>query len=119
GRTDGGRGRRPLDDAVLAHGRLGTHGPGITYRRAGDRFLLIELGEMVLDLELRLGVEALVRWLGAHVPHGVIDVTAGVRSLLVQVDGTTLTVGRLLSAVRTAEHELDDVLAEPFPSRVV
>ena len=51
---------RPVaDDAVLARrrGRPATR-PAVTYRRAGDRFLLVEYGPMALDLALRLRVHA-------------------------------------------------------------
>jgi urea carboxylase len=93
--------------------------PVVTYRRAGDRFLLVEYGPMTLDLELRLRVHALDRWVAEHLRDGVVDATPGVRSLLVQVDGDVLTVERALDALRAAEDEVADVLAEPFPSRVV
>ena len=36
--------------------------PEVTLRRAGDRFLLVEFGDMVLDLELRLWAHALDDW---------------------------------------------------------
>ena len=93
--------------------------PGMTYRQAGDRFLLVEFGDMVLDLDLRLRVHALERWIRDHIRAGVVDTTAGVRSLLVQVDGDRLTVAGALDAIRHAEEELIDVADLPFPSRVV
>jgi urea carboxylase len=49
----------------------------------------------------------------------VVDATAGVRSLLVQVDGKHLTVAGALDALERAQEELVDVLDQPFPSRVV
>ncbi len=111
-------GGRP-SDAVLAVTEPTDDAPAITYRRAGDRFLLVEHGPMTLDLELRLRVHALDRWAREHLGPGLVDATAGVRSLLVQVDGERLTVERALHALRAAEAELPDVVAEPFPSRIV
>ncbi len=93
--------------------------PEITYRRAGDRFLLVELGPMALDLDLRLHVHALDRWAVANLGPGLVDATAGVRSLLLQVDGRRLTVARALAAVREAVGELADVSERAFPSRIV
>jgi urea carboxylase len=90
----------------------------VTFRHAGDRFLLVEYGDMILDLELRLRVQALDRWVHHHLP-GVIDATAGVRSLLVQVDGDTLSVSAAIDALRVAQNELADVAEEPFASRIV
>jgi urea carboxylase len=112
-------GRGSLDDAVLARRDAVDGAPEVTFRQAGDRFLLIEYGDMKLDLELRLRVHALDRWVSQHVGDGLVDATAGVRSLLVQVDGDRLTVPRLLDAVRVSQDELDDVASEPFESRVV
>ena len=58
----------------------------MTYRRSGDRHLLVEYGPMVLDLALRCRVHALEQWLAGHPQAGVVDATPGIRSLLVQVD---------------------------------
>ena len=73
--------------------------PGVTYRRAGDRFVLVEYGPMMLDLELRARVHALEQWVAANL-DGVVDATAGVRSLLVQVDGHTRSVDGVATALR-------------------
>jgi urea carboxylase len=106
------------DDAVLARREpAGTH-PGTTYRRAGDRFLLVEYGPMVLDLALRVRVHVLERWVREHLPE-VVDVTAGVRSLLVQVDGRRLTVDGAQRILAAGEDDLGDVEHTALPSRVV
>ena len=102
-----------IDDAVLACSG------DTTYRRAGDRFLLVELGPMTLDLDLRLRVHALERWVSEHLGAGLVDATAGVRSLLLQVDGADLTVERALDALRHAEAEIAEIADAPVPSRIV
>ena len=51
-----------VDDGVLARREPDGDHPGVTYRRAGDRFLLVEYGPMTLDLELRVRVHALEQW---------------------------------------------------------
>jgi urea carboxylase len=108
-----------LDDAVLARRPASDDGPEVTVRQAGDRFVLVELGPMTLDLDLRLRVHALDRWVQAELGPGVVDATAGVRSLLVQVDGHRLTVEAAADALLRAQEELTDVVDQPFPSRVV
>jgi urea carboxylase len=106
-------------DAVLARrDDVDSDHPGVSYRRAGDRFLLVEYGPMTLDLELRARVHALEQWVAANL-DGVIDATAGVRSLLVQVDGETRGVSSALSALQRAEDELGAVREMEFESRVV
>jgi len=74
---------------------------------------------MTLDLALRMRVHLLEQWVADHVQRGVVDVTAGVRSLLVQVDGDELSVDRAFELVRTAEDDLGDIEQQPCPSRVV
>jgi urea carboxylase len=104
---------------VLDRVRVRPEEPEVIFRQAGDRFLLVEYGEMTLDLELRLRVQALLRWTAQHLCTGVVDATAGVRSLLLQVDGDELTVEGAMDALRNAQNELGDIVDEPFESRVV
>jgi urea carboxylase len=99
--------------------RVDTGDCTVTFRQGGDRFVLVEYGEMTLDLALRLRVQALDRWVQEHLRDGVVDATAGVRSLLVQLDLDSLSVTRAVEALRRAQEELRDVVDEPFPSRVV
>ncbi len=108
-----------LDDAVLARIPAAPGQPEVTFRQAGDRFLLVEYGDMALDLELRLRAHALDRWAHQNLGAGMVDATAGVRSVLIQVDGERLTVSRALDALTAAHTDIDDVLAEPVPSRIV
>jgi urea carboxylase len=111
--------RVPVDDAVVAHDPPAGDRPAVTYRRAGDRFVLVELGDMALDLELRLRVHALDRWVADHLGSRIVDATPGVRSLLVQVDGDRMTTGQAIDALRRGVVELGDVDHEDFPSRIV
>jgi len=107
------------DDAVLARDGVPGEPSEVTYRQAGDRFLLVEFGPMTLDLELRLRVEALDSWVRDHLTDGLVDATPGIRSLLLQVDGRRLTTGQALGAVREAVAELGEVTDRTFPSRIV
>ncbi|MCU1453979.1 MAG: urea carboxylase, partial [Acidimicrobiales bacterium] len=104
---------------VLARDEADADHPAVAYRQAGDRFLLVELGPMELDLQLRLRVQALDRWAHEHLGPGLVDATAGVRSLLLQVDGDRLTTAMALDAAREACRHLGALADEPFPSRIV
>ena len=53
--------------------------PQVVYRRAGDKYMLIEYGALILDLELRLRVHALMQWLELNKPEGIIELTPGIR----------------------------------------
>ncbi|EGD57757.1 urea carboxylase [Novosphingobium nitrogenifigens DSM 19370] len=93
--------------------------PEVTYRRQGDRHLLVEYGPIVLDLELRLRVHALMLELDALGLPGVIDVTPGVRSVQVHYDARALSQAALLDALVAAEDRLGGLDDFVIPSRVV
>jgi urea carboxylase len=109
-------GRLPsvLDRVEASPGR-----PALTFRRSGDHHLLVEVGEAVLDLDLRVRVHQLMTWLADEQVPGITDLTPGIRSLQIQVDGDTLDVPRAIGIVRTAERELPVVDDVVLPSRVV
>lgn len=93
--------------------------PALAFRRSGDHHLLVEVGEAVLDLDLRVRVHQLMRWLEDERVAGVTDLTPGIRSLQIQVDGDTLDVERSIDLVRTAERDLAPVDDVVLPSRTV
>ena len=93
--------------------------PAVTYRRSGDRYLLVEYGEPVLDIELRVRVHLLMeRLLAAEIP-GAVDVTPGIRSLQVHVDGERLTVEGALAVVREIDDGLPAADDVRIPGRIV
>jgi urea carboxylase len=104
---------------VLATTPAGDDGPAVTYRRSGDRALLVEYGDQVLDLGLRVRVQLLFERLEAAALPGVVDVTPGIRSLQVHVDGSRLTVDGALEAVRAIDAELPSGDGVRIASRVV
>ena len=95
------------------------HRPRVVYRRQGDRHLLVEYGPIVLDLELRLRIHALMLELQAMALPGVIDVTPGIRSLQVHYDSRVLSQSRLLQALADAEDRLGGLDDFETPSRIV
>ena len=74
---------------------------GIAIRRAGDEDILIEFGEMKLDFELRLRVQALRDALGAAAIPGIIALTPGIRSLQIHFDSTRISRNAVMDAVNT------------------
>ena len=93
--------------------------PSTVYRADGDKYLLVEYGPNVLDLNLRFRVHALEAQLRAANLAGVLDITPGVRSLHIHYDGKRLRREALLEALAECERrlpELDDIVV---PSRIV
>jgi urea carboxylase len=109
------RDRSPILARLAARG---TH-PEVVYRRAGDRNLLIEYGPPVLDLELRLRVHALMRWLEQIAPAGIIDLTPGIRSLQIHFEPRALGADRLLELLMLGEETLASIDELAIPTRSV
>lgn len=107
------------DDGVLGRVPEGPGRPAVTYRRSGDDNLLVEYGEMVLDLSLRARVHALHQHLEQLRVPGIVDLTPGIRSLQVKVDPSVLSTKRLLGLVREIEAALPASSELVVPSRTV
>ncbi|SCC91154.1 Urea carboxylase [Thiomonas sp. X19] len=95
------------------------HPVGVVYRVAGDKNLLVEYGPLVLDLELRLRVHALMQWIEAQHLPGIIDLTPGIRSLQIHYDNRVLPLPDLLQVLQRAEAALPPAEDMEVPSRIV
>ena len=109
----------PLGSPVLRTLPATGDRPGVFYRRQGDRNLLVEYGAIVLDLELRLRVHALMLEIARLDLPGVIDIVPGIRSLQIHFDSRVLPQARLLDALVDAEERLGSLDDFEIPSRVV
>ncbi|MEY4932231.1 MAG: hypothetical protein RLZZ403_551, partial [Pseudomonadota bacterium] len=98
---------------------LGTVDPAVCYRQAGDKYLLVEYGPAVLDLELRFRVHALMTWLQAQRVTGVLELTPGIRSLQIHYDSRAISQSSLLALLEAAEHELPAIDDMEVESRIV
>jgi urea carboxylase len=93
--------------------------PQVVYRRAGDKYLLVEYGPLVLDLELRLRVHALMSAVQSQDPAGLIDLTPGIRSLQIHYDSRVLPLSRLLERLMAAEEALATLDGLEIDTRIV
>ena len=91
----------------------------VAYRQSGDKYLLIEYGELVLDLNLRFRVHALMQWLEAKSINGIIDLTPGIRSLQVHFESLILPVKQLIQILQKGESELPSIDEMEVPTRIV
>jgi urea carboxylase len=107
------------DGGVLGRQSSSDEEPSVTYRRSGDDNLLVEYGEMKLDLALRMRVHALGERLAAEGVPGIVDLTPGIRSLQVHVDPDALPVEKALGLVRELERDLPPTADLEVPSRSV
>jgi urea carboxylase len=107
------------DAAIVAILPARHAGPNVVYRRAGDKYLLVEYGPLVLDLELRLRVHALMRWLEDAGHPGILELTPGIRSLQVHYDSRKLPLELLLDLLLGAEESLPSIDSMQIETRIV
>jgi urea carboxylase len=110
-----------LEDSSAVLRRIEAEPPAVdvAYRRAGDKYLLVEYGPLVLDLRLRFRVHSLMTWLARSGLPGILDVTPGIRSLQIHYESRLLSEARLLDALARAEQELPPVDDVVVPTRIV
>ncbi|SKC21566.1 urea carboxylase [Kosakonia radicincitans] len=93
--------------------------PAIVYRQAGDNYILIEYGDNVLDLALRLRVHLLMEQLRKRAHPGVKELSPGVRSLQVRYDSLAISQQELVALLLELESHIGDVSQMKVPSRIV
>ncbi|MDO3383773.1 urea carboxylase [Gilvimarinus algae] len=93
--------------------------PEVVYRQAGDKYLLMEYGPLVMDLRFRLRVHAMMEALKAEPIDGIIELSPGVRSLQVNYDSRVLHQRDLVEQLLAIEHRLPPVDQMRVPSRVI
>ena len=103
-----------LADLSASDGR-----PRVVYRQQGDRNILVEYGPIVLDLELRIRIHALMIELERMALPGVIDIVPGIRSLQLHFDGVALDQAAALAALVAAEERLGGLDDFTIPSRII
>ncbi|KFC70999.1 ATP-dependent urea carboxylase [Devosia sp. LC5] len=91
----------------------------VVYRRQGDDNLLVEYGDMSLDIALRLRVHLLMEAIQRDGKIGAIDLTPGIRSLQIHYDSTAMSRSRLLGLLGEIEKSLPAAEEVVVPSRIV
>ena len=93
--------------------------PRVVYRIAGDQYLLVEYGEMVLDLNLTFHVYNLDGELKKRAIEGIMETAPGVRSLLINYDCLRLPLPDLLQELCRIEHDLPALGEGEVSSRLI
>ena len=107
------------DDCIVSLRAESGELPRVTYRRAGDKYLLVEYGPIILDFELRFRAHVLMTRLEARGLNGIIDLTPGIRSLQVHYDSRILALDALLAVLSDIEDTIGDIGDIEVPSRIV
>jgi urea carboxylase len=91
----------------------------ITIRCCGDQNLLVEYGELELDLLLRFQVQALMQAIVESGSIPVLDLTPGIRSLQIHIDPSQITVSEACENVIEIDAALPPLEEFRVPSRIV
>ncbi|MDR4946776.1 urea carboxylase [Neobacillus cucumis] len=91
----------------------------MTIRAAGDANILIEYGDLELDLLLRFQVHALMEAIktGSNIP--VLDLTPGIRSLQVHFNAKEMSILSAVEMIVSIHEKLPRLEEMEVPSRIV
>ncbi|CAB4253695.1 similar to Saccharomyces cerevisiae YBR208C DUR1,2 Urea amidolyase, contains both urea carboxylase and allophanate hydrolase activities, degrades urea to CO2 and NH3 [Maudiozyma barnettii] len=81
--------------------------PKVTYRQAGDRYVLVEYGEISMDLNLSYRIHSLIKLIEKYKTVGIIEMSQGVRSVLIEFDGYKMSQQVLLEILIAYEDEIN------------
>ena len=85
-----------------------SQGVAATVRASGDRHLLVQAGDPVLDLRVRMWIGLLEKEIEARRLDGVTELVAGVRSLLVGFDPALVSMRSLAGTIASLTETLGD-----------
>jgi urea carboxylase len=91
----------------------------MVFRADGDKYLLVEYGELELDLYLRFRVHVLEQKLREAALEGIIDITPGIRSLHVHYDSRLLPRAELIARLNDIDRTMPELTDITVPSRIV
>jgi KipI family sensor histidine kinase inhibitor len=106
---------RAIIDVLPAAGER----PSVTYRYAGDRFILVEYGEMVLDLTMNFRIFGLNDALKRAGLPGLIETVPALRSILIHYDSRRLPTRELTGTLKKLEDSVPPGENLNIPSRRV
>lgn len=108
-----------LSDAVISIIEEEGNQPRVVYRMAGSDCILLEYGDMTLDLNLRVRLYSLRKAVNLMNIEGILELTPGLRSILIHYDGLKLSLNRLIEILKSIEKTLPDSNDVEIPSRRV
>ncbi len=107
-----------IPPAVLEQREGGDGKPSVSYRSAGDRFILVEYGPTEFDMNLNFFTQSVIDAIAESPVRGVVETAPGFRSIVFSLDGTVHVsdVIRELDDVHTSIAPLGELV---LPSRVI
>ncbi|CUM65828.1 uncharacterized protein PRCAT00003477001 [Priceomyces carsonii] len=93
------------EQCILAKYSPTTNGPNVVYRQAGDRYILMEYGDNEVDLNTSYRIHAFIEYINKNNVAGIVELSRGVRSILVEFDSNILQAD-LLETLQIVEKEI-------------
>lgn len=106
------------ENPVFFEFKVTSNAPKITYRQAGDRYILVEYGENVLDLNLSYRIHKLIEMVTENKTPGIVEMSQGVRSVLIEYDAQISQQG-LLDVLVSYEKEIIFINKWEVKSRII
>lgn len=88
-------------------------------RSAGDEYILVEYGEMQIEMKLRIRVHALMELVKKDKNIPLIDATPGIRSLQIHIDSTKMSIRKLADKVVELDEQIRDLSNFKIKSRKI
>ena len=104
--------------AILGSRAAKKHHPKAVWRQAGDNYILLEYGEDILDLALRLRVHLLMETIRSE-KLPIRELSPGVRSLQIRYHASRISQADLMRRLYEIEDALPSVDSLKLPTRVV
>lgn len=106
------------ENPILHQFKVSSNAPKVTYRQAGDRYILVEYGDNLLDLNLAYRIHKLDAMVKEYKPKGIFELSAGVRSVLVEYTDE-ITQKEALDTLVSYEKEIIFVNKWKVSSRII
>src|SRR5699024_3482882 len=106
-------------DSVISMIEEGPDQPRVVYRMAGSNHILVEYGDITLDVNLRVRLHLLRETIINMQIEGVLELTPGLRSMLIGYDGLKIELNRLIEILKSLENILPNYDEVQIPSRKI
>ncbi|KAG7660754.1 uncharacterized protein J8A68_005716 [[Candida] subhashii] len=106
------------ENPILYQYKISENAPIVTYRQAGDRYILVEYGENFLNLNLSYRIHKLIEMVKEHKTVGIFEMSPGVRSVLVEF-ADEISQSDLLETLVSYEKEILYVNKWEVKSRII
>lgn len=93
--------------------------PKVTYRQAGDRYVLVEYGENEMDFNISYRINRLITLVERHQTVGIVEMSQGVRSVLIEFDGYKISQKKLIETLLAYENEIQFDRNWSIKSRII